>query len=82
MVFCLETSNVFLFIMGEWPSLLDRMPFFQTAATAGRRGMLRDEHGMLPEGGLFAVIGLFCRGKALLDELSRVFQHFIKPFPA
>ena len=44
--------------------------------------MLRDEHGMMPEWGLFAVIGRFCRGKALLNELCRVFQHFIKPFPA
>lgn len=42
--------------------------------------MLRDEHGMMPERGLFAVIGRFRRGQTLINELIRMFEHGIKTF--
>ena len=40
--------------------------------------MLGDEHGMMPERGLFAVIGWFRRSQPLLDEPGRMVEHGIQ----
>lgn len=45
------------------------VPFLQAAATAGGRGVLGDEDGVVPHGGLLAVVGGLGRGETLLDEV-------------
>jgi hypothetical protein len=59
-----------LFVQGlAWWNI---MPFGQTAATTGGRGVLRDKHRMPAHWRLFAVVFWKRRGKSLLDKVSSV----------
>jgi hypothetical protein len=50
----------------------DPVPFCKTAAAARRRGVLRDEHRMTSEGGLFAVLSRLRYAQSLRHDFGRI----------
>ena len=65
-------DDVFLLRCRELATLLDIVPFRETAAAAGCSSMLSHEHGMSAEGRLLSVIAWCSRREALRDEITRM----------
>lgn len=64
--------HVALLFVAEAAPPRDRVPLFQTAATAGRGGMLGDKHRMSAHRGLLTVIRNLRRGQPTGDKVRRV----------
>ena len=67
-----NANNHTLFLDGQLSSLQDAVPFFQTAAAAGGRGVLGDKHGMTAHGCLLSVVGDVGRGQTFGDDVLRM----------
>ena len=66
---CEDRDDVFDLFVGEFISLWDAVPFFETAAAAGGGGVLGDENGMAAHWRLPAVVLRFGRREAVANEL-------------
>ena len=62
--------HVALLFVAEAAPPRDRVPLFQTAATAGRGGMLGDKHRMAAHGRLLTVVCGLRRCKAFSDKIG------------
>ena len=72
--------HVALLLLAKSPSLRDGMPLFQTPATAGSGGVLRNKHRMPTHWGLFTIVGYFSRSQPLADKIGGVLVNNVRPF--
>lgn len=74
-------DDVLFFGVAERLSFRNVVPFFETAATTGRRRVLGDKNRMIAPGRLFSVVGWFGGRKPLFDKIGGVFENCFQTFP-
>ncbi len=70
-----EPDNIRLLCGVDRPSSRDAMPFFKTASTTGRRGVLSDKNGVPLHRRLLSVIGGMGYGEAPANKIRRMPLH-------
>ncbi len=68
-----------LLLLGEFMPGGDAIPFGETAATAGRGGVLGDKDRVAAHRGLLAIIFRYGGGQTFDDKITGVIQHRVEP---